>query len=631
MRSNTIGSVVLALLILVALAAAPGISRAFEIIEVLYWGDSGDFTYPASVHPGQGDTAFVSDFSTHVVRRFSSDHTLVDTSGTQNVAGSTDDLFAAPNGIDLARRGGLYVADSGNDRIKLIHPAGSFDDETKGGEGLTIPKDVAFDNRDRLYVADSGNNRVMVLDVNTWVKIDEWGSYGSTIGKFNNPTGIAVDHNRMVYVADYGNDRVQKFDADGTWKATWIGGSNGGSVFSDPFRVGVNPRGDVYVAETGSDRIQVLTSSGEFIRYLGAGTLADPGDATPGIYRDVYVVDSGHDRIAEYSGTEPSSTAQEIAGVDRYATAVALSQSEYEDGGSDVVVLATGQHFADALSASPLAGQYGAPILLTRTASLPDIVATEIQRLGASHVFIVGGTGAVSEAVETAAAAVPGVAKTTRLSGPTRYDAPFEIAAYLTSWHMPEQSLRGHDPGRPIFIATGRNFPDALAIAPFAAAMSSPIYLSNGDLGLTGKVQYPWFGVSEVIVVGGTGVVPDIVEDQFNDAMSWPDGAVNYRRIAGPNRYETAAKLAKFMVDNYGFDWGHTAFATGMNYPDALAGGPIQGYENSPLLLTRTTSLPPETKTKVEEYAKGFYDIRYLGGIGAVSSAVRTEIEAELY
>ncbi len=85
----------------------------------------------------------------------------------------------------------------------------------------------------------------------------------------------------------------------------------------------------------------------------------------------------------------------ELAGLDRYQTAVAVSRSQFATGSVPTVVVATGQNFPDALAASPLAGAYGSPVLLTRTASLPSEVALEIIRLGSTKAVIVGGTGAV--------------------------------------------------------------------------------------------------------------------------------------------------------------------------------------------------------------------------------------------
>ena len=90
-----------------------------------------------------------------------------------------------------------------------------------------------------------------------------------------------------------------------------------------------------------------------------------------------------------------------LGGTDRYATAVAVSAATYRPGVS-VVYLATGTGFADALAGAPAAGMQAGPVLLVTPTSIPAVVAAELTRLHPARIVILGGTGAVSAAVQTA-------------------------------------------------------------------------------------------------------------------------------------------------------------------------------------------------------------------------------------
>jgi putative cell wall-binding protein len=95
-----------------------------------------------------------------------------------------------------------------------------------------------------------------------------------------------------------------------------------------------------------------------------------------------------------------------IAGADRYAVAVNLSLASYPSDGPATVYVATGANYPDGLSAGPVAGRAGVPILLVPSSSLPSTVANELRRLNPAQVIIVGGTASVSAAVQDAIAAL---------------------------------------------------------------------------------------------------------------------------------------------------------------------------------------------------------------------------------
>jgi putative cell wall-binding protein len=87
-----------------------------------------------------------------------------------------------------------------------------------------------------------------------------------------------------------------------------------------------------------------------------------------------------------------------LAGSDRYATSAAISGASFSPG-VPVVYVAVGTGFADALSVAPVGGVVGAPVLLTRTDSLPSVVAKELDRLDPDRIVVVGGHAVISNVV----------------------------------------------------------------------------------------------------------------------------------------------------------------------------------------------------------------------------------------
>ena len=152
-------------------------------------------------------------------------------------------------------------------------------------------------------------------------------------------------------------------------------------------------------------------------------------------------------------------TVSRIAGSDRYATAAAVSRAAFDS--ATVAYLAVGTSYPEAVAAGPIAALRSAPLLLTRTESLPLETRVEMQRLGINEVVILGGTGAISSAVEADLTTTYDV---TRISGTDRYST---VAAISASYFRPDTV--------PVaYIARGDLFVDALAGGPAAVSRREP-------------------------------------------------------------------------------------------------------------------------------------------------------------
>lgn len=200
--------------------------------------------------------------------------------------------------------------------------------------------------------------------------------------------------------------------------------------------------------------------------------------------------------------------AQRVAGNDRFATAAALSATTFPDG-APIAYVAPGFGFADAISAAPAAARDGGPVLLTRTAALPDASAQELVRLAPANVVVVGGSSVVDDGVIAAIAALLPGATVSRLAGPDRYATSAAVANTFA-------------PGVPVvYVASGLGFADALAAAAAAGSKGAPMVLTApATLPATIRAQVIRLNPSHAIVVGGTGAVGDAVLRAIRDAVA---------------------------------------------------------------------------------------------------------------
>lgn len=297
--------------------------------------------------------------------------------------------------------------------------------------------------------------------------------------------------------------------------------------------------------------------------------------------------------------TLPVPTTERLFGANRYETAVEISQSAFADGEPDTVFIATGTVFADALSAAPAAAAEGAPLLLTLPTSLPTVVATELVRLSPSRVVIVGGPGAVSASVAAAIEALPFAPTVDRVFGDDRYETSRAIAEefFLTAANA--------------FVATGRDFPDALAAGPAAAELNGPVILVPGNRTAVDAATLSLLSsltTETVYIAGGPSVVTPEIETQL-EALP----AITVDRLAGADRYATAIAIneAIFATESVAY------LATGEGFADALGGGAAAANQGVPLYISPQACLPANVLEAMESHLVSL--IYVLGGPSVLS------------
>ncbi len=289
-----------------------------------------------------------------------------------------------------------------------------------------------------------------------------------------------------------------------------------------------------------------------------------------------------------------------LAGSDRFATSARIA---HEFPFSDVVFVANGLDFPDALSAAPAAAHLSAPLLLTRKDSLPAIVKAQIVRLHPAIIYVVGGTGVVSEAVFNELNALASD-QAIRLAGPNRYTT--SQAVYSTIW---DGETSEH-----VFLADGRNFPDALSSASAAAWRDGPVVLVNGGgttlpAGLSALLQATNTGY--IAIAGGAAVVSNAI---LADADAVP--GVTATRFSGANRYKTSVEINE---EFFGV-WEPVFLAVGTGYADALAGAALAGLQDGPLYLVPGHCVPQDVLDRITDPTNS--RVVLLGGTGVLSNAV---------
>lgn len=299
---------------------------------------------------------------------------------------------------------------------------------------------------------------------------------------------------------------------------------------------------------------------------------------------------------------------QRIAGVNRITTAIGISKDTFAS--AETVIIATALNFPDALAAAPLAHAYGGPILLVPTTGLPADVKTEIARLGAKNAIIVGGTPAVSAAVERDLKGLKLSVK--RVYGADRYATAAAIANELKT----ARKVGGFDR---VYVATGESFPDALSVGGIAAADGAPILLvKKGSLPVPTAQAIKSFSVKKTVVLGGASAVSEGVKRQLPNAM----------RLEGPNRFATGVAIAEYGISEHIVSGSGVYVSTGLNYPDALAVGPASARtKRLTILVSSSGPLPAPVASFVTAHAGSITSIKIVGGTTAVTDGVAQSIK----
>jgi sugar lactone lactonase YvrE len=311
-------------------------------------GGSADGTWiaarffdPFGVAVDGSGNVYVADSGNHTIRKVTPAGVVTTLAGEPGLLGSADGTGSAarfdhPGGVAVDGFGNVYVADTYNETIRRVTPAGVVTtragqagswgsaDGTGSAARFSFPTSVAVDGAGNVYVADTGNSTIRRMTpagvVTTLAgKAGSWGSADGTgsAAQFNGPRGVAVDGSGNVYVADYGGNKIRKIRPGGIVKTLAGSGAEGSAdgtgsaaLFYYPAGVAVDGAGSVYVADRGNDTIRKVAADGVVTTLAGQAGSWGSTDGTGSAARfkypvgiavdgsgNVYVADSGNDAI----------------------------------------------------------------------------------------------------------------------------------------------------------------------------------------------------------------------------------------------------------------------------------------------------------------------------------------------
>ncbi|HCL4570762.1 TPA: cell wall-binding repeat-containing protein [Clostridium botulinum] len=297
-----------------------------------------------------------------------------------------------------------------------------------------------------------------------------------------------------------------------------------------------------------------------------------------------------------------------VQGNDRYETAANVAKANWKDGAKDVII-ASGEGYADSLSASVLAKKLNAPIILTTAGELNSNAKSALQTLKPENVYVIGGNASVSEAVRSG---LKKDYKVTELGGKTRFETNLAVANHLVD----KLGVKADN----VMVVNGQDgFSDALSAAPVAAAKEQVLLIVGRDASTADAVaNFVKKHNSKVTVIGTEGVVPAAVYNKLG---------ASERVNGGADRFETNLNIMKHFKLNA--DTMYVANATGQGYADALVASALAGKSGAPLVLVDTKD-SQSTKNAIKYIADNKTDkteVSTVGGSGVMPDEIVNEIE----
>ena len=333
-----------------------------------------------------------------------------------------------------------------------------------------------------------------------------------------------------------------------------------------------------------------------------------PVTASPGRY-EITVTGTEHGRTRQTTVAIQVLHLTRLAGADRFGTAAAVSAATFSPG-VPVVYIASAYAFPDALSGAAAAGTIKGPVLLAApTGPLHGATIAELRRLAPARIVILGGSGAISNAV---AALLAGYTSgpVTRLAGADRFGTAAAVSAATFS------------PGVPVvYIASAYAFPDALSGAAAAGTIKGPVLLAapTGPLHGATIAELRRLAPARIVILGGSGAISNAVAALLAGYTSGP-----VTRLAGADRFGTAAAVS---AATFSPGVPVVYIASAYAFPDALSGAAAAGTIKGPVLLAAPTG-PLHGATIAELRRLAPARIVILGGSGAISNAVAALFES---
>ncbi|WP_186430157.1 cell wall-binding repeat-containing protein [Clostridium sp. BSD9I1] len=373
------------------------------------------------------------------------------------------------------------------------------------------------------------------------------------------------------------------------------------------------PLKGVTISTNPSEREAFLKSLGVFIEHsdgekvLTRGEIVEYKNGTLGIkFRinkfSTFTIIKFNDSSADTTGVT------RLAGENRVDTAIEIAKAAFKDKVKNVVIV-NSENYPDGLTGSVFAYKNNAPMLLVGSSnSDPEKIISYMKDRMESNgtIFILGGTGVVSSAIEQKIKD-SGFQTIKRISGMDRYETASKIAENL---EIKE--------GSPVVIVSGENFPDALSVSSAAAVNQYPILLvAQNEIPDAIKKKLLELKPGKVFIIGLQGAISEAVENQISQLTALDKS--NIVRIGGMDRFETSIEVAK----KFNLSGSVGCVASGNNFPDALAGSIYAAKNNSPIILLDKVLSENQINYLKNKKAS---EIIIFGGEGVLNKALEKEL-----
>jgi len=266
-------------------------------------GDGGNATsaalyYPYGVAVSSSNEIYIADTGNHRIRKISTSGIITTIAGTGIASFSEDGGLATkatlnnPRGIAVSSSNEIYIVDTGNQRIRKISTSGiittiagtgtasfSGDGGNATSASLSDPYGVAVSSSNEIYIADTGNHRIRKISTSgiiTTIAGTGIASFSGDRGYATNatlshPHGVAISSSNEIYIADTTNQRIRKISASGiitTMVGTGIASFSGdgdyasNGVLNNPYSIAISSSNEIYIADTYNHRIRKIFTSG---------------------------------------------------------------------------------------------------------------------------------------------------------------------------------------------------------------------------------------------------------------------------------------------------------------------------------------------------------------------------------
>lgn len=484
---------------------------------------NAELQYPSCVAVDSKWNIYIADYYNSRIRKIVASTGVITTVAGNGTAGYSGDGGAAtsaelnyPSCLAVDGSGNIYIADTSNNRVRMVAAStgiittvagnGTYGYGGDGGAAtnayLALPAGVTADTCGNIYIADTGNNRIrkVPLSSGTISTVAGNGTAGfsgdggsATGAKINYPNGIAVDSSCNFYFADTSNERVRKVTissgiittvaGNGTVGFSGDGGAATSAELGYPYGVAIDSHGNIYIGDSNNNRIREVTASTGIISTVAGngvqGYSGDGGAATSGEMNgpqgvavdssgNIYIADEGNSRIravGAWSGSSPPSAPASPAfspSSGKYVGAQTVTISDTTNG-------ATIYYTTDGTTPTTSSAQYTSPISVSTTETINAIaVSGSLSSAVATATYIVGDSPSFSP--------VPGTYGSTQTVSITSTDFGATIY-YTTNGTTPTTSSTPYT--GPIGVSASETIKAIAVLGAASSPVSTATYTIN--------------------------------------------------------------------------------------------------------------------------------------------------------